>query len=128
MWSVVLLRRRGSTEGLRVRCVGGWRWTRGQRLRLLTVVLADGWGSELLAHLHTCVRVGSGHLVRSTYSENVRFAVALGRLSARTLLDGSGRPRYDRSVAIRIALRFGYDEKALIRAKTDPGKGQDTLF
>ncbi len=26
------------------------------------------------------------------------------------------------------ALRFHYDEDALFRAKTEPGKGQDTLF
>ena len=60
-----------------------------------------------------CLRVGSDHLVRSTYSENVRFAVALGRLSGHTLLDGTGRPRCDRSLAICNAFRYGYDEDAL---------------
>ncbi|MFZ2174948.1 MAG: hypothetical protein WAW17_13135 [Rhodococcus sp. (in: high G+C Gram-positive bacteria)] len=76
-----------------------------------------------------CVRVGAKHLVESTYSENVRFAIALGRLSGHTLLDGSGRARSDRSIAIREALRrFGYNEDALLRAKTDPGPGQSTLF
>lgn len=75
-----------------------------------------------------CVRVGDAHLVESTYSENVRFAISLGRLSGHTLLDGSGRTRFDRSVAIREALRLGYDPDAVLRAKTDPGPGQDTLF
>ena len=91
-------------------------------------ILDDGVVCEHKCNEPLCVRVGSEHLVKSTYSENVRFAIALGRLSGHRLLDGSGRPRYDRSVAIRNALRFGYDEKALFRAKTDPGKGQDTLF
>lgn len=27
-----------------------------------------------------CVRVGPGHLVESTHSENVRYAIVLGRL------------------------------------------------
>lgn len=91
-------------------------------------ILDDGIVCEHKCNEPLCVRVGSEHLVKSTYSENVRFAIALGRLSGHKLLDGSGRPRYDRSIAIRNALRFGYDENALFRAKTDPGKGQDTLF
>ncbi|MBP2214701.1 hypothetical protein JOJ87_005113 [Rhodococcus ruber] len=75
-----------------------------------------------------CVRVGSGHLVESTHSENVRYAIALGRLSGHTLLDGQGRSRYERSLAIREALRGGYDEDALLYAKIDPGEWQDILF
>ncbi|WP_245813751.1 HNH endonuclease [Rhodococcus marinonascens] len=75
-----------------------------------------------------CVRVGPQHLVQSTYSENVRFAIALGRLSGHTLLDGTGRTRLDRSLAIRDALQYGYNEEALLRAKTDPGPNQSTLF
>ncbi|UYF97178.1 HNH endonuclease (plasmid) [Rhodococcus aetherivorans] len=75
-----------------------------------------------------CVRVGSGHLVESTHSENVRYAIALGRLSGHTLLDRQGRSRYERSLAIRAALRDGYDEDALFHAKTNPGDWQGTLF
>lgn len=75
-----------------------------------------------------CVRVGPEHLVESTHSENVRYAIALGRLSGHALLDGQGRSRYERSLAIREALRDGYDAGALLRAKTDPGKSQGTLF
>lgn len=75
-----------------------------------------------------CVRVGPAHLVQSTHSENVRYAIALGRLSGHALLDGQGRTRYERSLAIREALRDGYDEQALLRAKTDPGQWQQTLF
>ena len=117
---------------------GRFNYQRNNRQR---TVLAHRFSMELVHGIldddvvceHKCneplfVRVGSDHLVQSTYSENVRFAVALGRLSGHTLLDGSGRPRYDRSIAIRNALRYGYDEDALFRAKTEPGKGQDTLF
>jgi len=75
-----------------------------------------------------CVRVGTDHLVRSTHSENVRYAIAMGRLSGHSLLNGQGRSRYERSLAIREALRNGYDEKAVFRAKTSPGDWQGTLF
>lgn len=75
-----------------------------------------------------CVRVGNDHLVKSTHSENVRYAIALGRLSGHSLFDGQGRSRYERSLAIREALRNGYDEEALLHAKTDPGNSQGTLF
>ncbi|MFX1760197.1 hypothetical protein [Rhodococcus sp. As11] len=75
-----------------------------------------------------CVRVGPGHLVESTHSENVRYAIALGRLSGHALLDGQGRSRYERSLAIREALCNGYDEDALFHAKTNPGDWQGTLF
>ena len=75
-----------------------------------------------------CVRVGPAHLVESTHSENVRYAIALGRLSGHALLDGQGRTRYERSLAVREALQYGYDAEALLRAKTDPGTSQQTLF
>ncbi|MEE2033993.1 MULTISPECIES: HNH endonuclease [Rhodococcus] len=75
-----------------------------------------------------CVRVGAEHLVQSTHSENVRYAIAQGRLSGHVLLDGQGRSRYSRSLAIREALRGGYDEDALLHAKTNPGDWQGTLF
>ncbi|MGX4711997.1 HNH endonuclease [Rhodococcus ruber] len=75
-----------------------------------------------------CVRVGSEHLVESTHSQNVRYAIALGRLSGHTLLDGQGRSRYERSLAIREALRDGYDAEALLHAKINPGDSQGTLF
>ncbi|MGV9950097.1 HNH endonuclease [Rhodococcus aetherivorans] len=40
-----------------------------------------------------CVRVGHDHLIESTHSENVRYAIALGRLSGYALLDGHGASR-----------------------------------
>ncbi|MGW4336611.1 HNH endonuclease [Rhodococcus koreensis] len=88
----------------------------------------DGVVCEHKCNEPLCVRVDPGHLVQSTYSENVRFAIALGRLSGHTLLDGSGRSRVDRSIAIREALKLGYNEEALLRAKTDPGPDQSSLF
>ncbi|WP_245814098.1 HNH endonuclease [Rhodococcus marinonascens] len=75
-----------------------------------------------------CVRVGPGHLTPSTHSENVRYAIALGRMSGHTLLDGQGRSRYQRSLDIRDALAHGYDEEALLQAKTDYGRDQGILF
>lgn len=90
--------------------------------------LAEGVVCEHKCNEPLCVRVGYGHLVESTYRENVRYAIALGRMSGHTLLDGQGRSRYERSVAIRDALRGGFDEAALLRAKTDPGESQSTLF
>ncbi|WP_231610439.1 HNH endonuclease signature motif containing protein [Rhodococcus sp. CX] len=75
-----------------------------------------------------CVRVGPDHLVKSTHSENVRYAIALGRLSGHALFDGQGRSRYERSLAIREALRHGYDADALLHAKINPGDSQGTLF
>ena len=75
-----------------------------------------------------CVRVGDRHLVRSTYTENVRFAIALGRQAGQTLLDGTGRSRVERSLAIREALKDGFDDEALFRAKTAPGGDHPTLF
>lgn len=90
--------------------------------------LEDGVVCEHKCNEPLCVRVGHAHLVQSTYSENVRYAIALGRLSGHTLFDGQGRTRYDRSLAVRAALAHGYNEQALVRAKTDPGPGQPTLF
>jgi hypothetical protein len=75
-----------------------------------------------------CVRVDRKHLIRSTQSENMRYAVALGRLSGSTLLDGQGRTRYERSLAIREALADGYDETRLRAARLDAGSDQETLF
>lgn len=88
----------------------------------------DGVVCEHKCNEPLCVRVAADHLVQSTYSENVRFAIALGRLSGHTLLDGNGRSRVDRSLAIREALRYGYNDEAVLRAKTDPGPDQGILF
>ncbi|WP_238774494.1 HNH endonuclease [Prescottella equi] len=90
--------------------------------------LGDGVVCEHKCNEPLCVRVGHAHLVKSTHSENVRYAIALGRLSGHTFLDGQGRSRYQRSLDIRDALRDGYDEVALLRAKTDPGPDQGILF
>ncbi len=74
-----------------------------------------------------CVRVDDRHLVRSTQSENVRYAVALGRLAGPLPLDQHGRSRYQRSLDIRAALINGYDPEALYRAKMNVGP-QGLLF
>jgi len=43
-----------------------------------------------------------------------------------SLLNGQGRSHYERSLAIREALRHGCDEDAVFRAKTNPGDWQET--
>ncbi|MFD4184117.1 hypothetical protein [Rhodococcus sp. NPDC058514] len=117
---------------------GRFNYQRGNRQRTVlahrfSVELVDGLLDEGVVCEHKCneplcVRTGPGHLVQSTYSENVRYAIALGRLAGRSLLDGQGRSRYQRSLDIREALKNGYDENALFRAKTDPGPDQGILF
>jgi hypothetical protein len=74
-----------------------------------------------------CVRVDSDHLVLSTQTANMRYAVALGRHSGPIPLDPRGRSRYQRSLDIRAALVNGYDPQALYRAKTNAGP-QGMLF
>ncbi|WP_430336169.1 HNH endonuclease [Rhodococcus sp. ACT016] len=90
--------------------------------------LGDGVVCEHRCHEPLCVRVDPAHLIRSTQSENIRYAVALGRHAGAALLDGQGRTRYERSLAIREALSGGYDETRLLTAKLDAGRDQDTLF
>lgn len=75
-----------------------------------------------------CVRVGSDHLIISTYRENVRYAIALGRQAGPHSPDGGTRSRYQRSVDIRDALIDGYDAAALRAAKTRADPGQQALF
>lgn len=77
---------------------------------------------------HYAVRVGDKHLVRSTYTENVRFAIALGEQAGHTLLDGTGRSASNVPWQSREALKDGFDDEALFRAKTAPGGDHPTLF
>lgn len=97
-------------------------------VELVHGTLGNGVVCEHKCNEPLCVRVGPGHLTPSTHSENVRYAIALGRLAGSNPFDGQGRTRYERSLAIREALRNGYDEQALLHAKTDPGPDQHTLF
>lgn len=90
--------------------------------------LDEGVVGEHKCNEPLCVRVDDRHLVCSTQTENVRYAVALGRLSGNDTLHGAWRSRYERSIAIRAALADGYDPVRLGAAKHAHPQGQGTLF
>lgn len=58
-----------------------------------------------------CVRVDRGHVIRSTQTANLTYAVACGRAGAHRF-DTAGRSRVDRSRAVRAALAHGWDAVA----------------
>lgn len=62
-----------------------------------------------------CVRVDQEHVITSTQSANLRYAVTLGRAGAHRAPTG-GRTRAERSLAVRAALSGGWDPIAYARA------------
>lgn len=62
-----------------------------------------------------CVRVDNNHVLASTQTANLRYAVACGRAGAHRII-GDGRTRAERSLAVRAALRNGWDPAAYARA------------
>lgn len=62
-----------------------------------------------------CVRVDQEHVIASTQSANLRYAVSLGRAGAHRAPTG-GRTRVERSIAVRDALANGWDPVAYARA------------
>lgn len=75
--------------------------------------LGDGIVGEHDCDETLCVRVADGHLKRGTQSANLAHAVAVGRHIGPTPAGGDPRGRYGRAVAIRDALKDGYDESRL---------------
>ncbi len=75
--------------------------------------LGDGIVGEHDCDETLCVRVSDGHLKRGTQSANLAHAVATGRHIGPTPAGGDPRGRYGRAVAIRDALRDGYDADRL---------------
>lgn len=75
--------------------------------------LGDGIVGEHDCDETLCVRVDDGHLKRGTQSTNLAHAVATGRHIGPTPAGGDPRGRYGRAVAIRDALRDGYDADRL---------------
>lgn len=75
--------------------------------------LGDGVVGEHDCDETLCVRVADGHLKLGTQSANLAHAVAVGRHLGPTPAGGDPRGRYGRAVAIRDALRDGYDEPRL---------------
>lgn len=65
-----------------------------------------------------CVRIDDAHLIPSTQSENLRYAVACGRVGAYRAL-GDGRSRAQRSLAVRAAVQGGWDPDAYAHAAGD---------
>ena len=62
-----------------------------------------------------CVRVDDGHVIPSTQTANLRYAVACGRAGANRTT-GDGRTRAQRSLAVRAAIRSGWDPVAYAEA------------
>ncbi|MCT2121099.1 hypothetical protein AB6N35_16975 [Dietzia cinnamea] len=88
----------------------------GHRFALLLAgQLADGVVAEHRCNEPLCVRVDPGHVVASTQSANLRYAVACGRTGA-IRNPAQHTNRHARSVAVRDALASGWDERAYSRA------------
>lgn len=62
-----------------------------------------------------CVRVDTEHVIASTQSANLLYAVSLGRAGAHRAPTG-GRTRVQRSLAVRAALADGWDPVAYAAA------------
>ena len=62
-----------------------------------------------------CVRVDQEHVIVSTQSANLRYAVSLGRAGAHRA-PTDGRTRVERSLAVRAALQGGWDPIAYAKA------------
>lgn len=62
-----------------------------------------------------CVRVDQEHVITSTQSANLRYAVSLGRAGSHRAPTG-GRTRAERSLAVRDAIAGGWDPIAYARA------------
>lgn len=75
-----------------------------------------------------CVRVEEGHLNVSTQSENIRYAVRLGRHRGNTPAVGSSVPRVERSRRIRSALAGGWNADRYLAAISGHPEEQLSLF
>lgn len=101
----------------------------GHRFALLLAgQLREGVVAEHRCNEPLCVRVHSGHVIASTQSANLRYAVACGRAGdTRTLATPTDRRA--RSVAVREALRDGWDPIAYAAASgITPRPEHPTLF
>lgn len=88
----------------------------GHRFALLLAgQLHDGVVAEHRCNEPLCVRVDPGHVIASTQTANLRYAVACGRAGAIRNPD-QHTDRHARSLAVRDALRRGWDPEAYARA------------
>lgn len=93
--------------------------------------LGDGIVGEHDCDETLCVRVADGHLKRGTQSANLFHAVAVGRHIGPTPAGGDPRGRYGRALAIRDALKAGYDEprlRAALAGHSFDAQAPPTLF
>ncbi|MBY6413332.1 hypothetical protein HQ346_16680 [Rhodococcus sp. BP-252] len=93
--------------------------------------LGDGIVGEHDCDETLCVRVEDGHLKLGTQSANLAHAVAMGRHIGPTPAGGDPRGRYGRAVAIRDALKHGYDPELLhaaLAGHSIAGDAAPTLF
>lgn len=75
-----------------------------------------------------CVRVDPAHVIASTQSANLRYAVACGR-AGNTRPLGAPSDRHARSLAVRAALQHGWDPDAYAAASgITPPPAHPTLF
>lgn len=81
--------------------------------------LQEGMVSEHHCNETLCVRSHPEHLHPGTQSDNLRYAVALGRHRGPHPGDIDPRGRHNRALAIRAALAGGYDP-VLLAAARDP--------
>jgi len=88
----------------------------GHRFALLLAgQLTDGVVAEHRCNEPLCVRVDSAHVIASTQTANLRYAVACGRTGAIRNPD-QHIDRYARSIAVREALAGGWNSEAYARA------------
>lgn len=88
----------------------------GHRFALLLAgQLTDGVVAEHRCNEPLCVRVHPDHVIASTQTANLRYAVACGRTGA--IRNPDHHPdRHARSIAVREAVRGGWDPDAYVRA------------
>lgn len=75
----------------------------------------DGTVAEHRCNEPLCVRVDQEHVIISTQSANLRYAVSLGRAGAHRA-PTNGQTRVQRSLAVRAALADGWDPVAYAKA------------
>lgn len=75
----------------------------------------DGAVAEHRCNEPLCVRVDQDHVIASTQSANLLYAVSLGRAGSHRAPTG-GRTRAERSRAVRAAVADGWDPIAYARA------------
>lgn len=117
---------------------GRFTWQRGNRQRTvaahrfaLLVAGASFSAREVAEHECNeplCVRVGCGHVRKTTQRENLRYAVELGRHAGNRVAVTALSSRVERSRRIRNALRNGWDERRYREAIFGVDSDQQTLF